>query len=907
MAVDPAASPRSLRLVGSTDARRPPRRRGGAADPPRIEIQRARKLVTAAEAVRKFPFAGFSAGAGVSREAFDAHLEGVEACLLAAFEQALALAADRATAAFQAQDGWLDRVRAGLLAVLEFFDQQPALARFLLVHSAQAGPAVLAARREALERLARVLDDEHAPARGYPPPLTAQALVSGALGVLHERLSGPDPGELVELTGPLMSFIVLPFLGAKVARGELRRPAEGSSAVAHASSFDLLQDPGRAVDQHRTVRVLRLLAAEPDLSNREVALRMGLKNEPDMSRTLVRMARLGLIENTRERGAQANVWRLTSSGAEHEAAVRRDAAAAASMAVEVPEEFGGRMDHRLVAVVRVIADQPWLHTSELAVRAGVEDLADLSTLLAHLAKLGLVAGVRDVHFRGTPKAWRPTPSGERLDRAIGRESPAPPRSVALDLMWASGGRLSDDAISLLRVVGPEPALSNREIALRLGITDENSSSQLLARVARRGLIENTRTGGRYNVWRLTVAGEKLEGAIRQETPAPMARRIALDLLKSRGGRLNHRAVWALRAIGAEPGLNNDEIALRVGIKGRAKISTLLSRLARHGLIESARNPGRKNAWRLTATGTELDRAAGREIPAPKRSRSQDLMEESGGPLSDRGVTVLRVIGAEPGLSNGAVALRLGAKDESRVSQLLAPMRRRGLIENTRTGGRENIWQLSATGEELERAIWEETSAAAQRKLALDLLRDPGGRLNGRAVAVLRLIGAEDRLPDGELARRVGARDQSRISRLLARLVRFGLVEHARSSGREKPWQLTANGRELDLMISGQTPAPKLGVALDLMMDSGGRLSDRDISLLRLIGAEPGLSNGEIGKRVGVEPSDTISWVLARLARRDLIENAQDVPAPFAPNSWHLTAAGIELDAAIREESADAHR
>lgn len=891
--------------MGSSDAKRPPRRRGGAADPPRIELQRARKLVTAAEAVRRFPFAGFSAGAGVSRDALDAHLDGVEAALLAAFEQTLALVAERATAAFEAQEGWLDRVRAGLVALLEFFDEQPALARFLLVHSAQAGPAVLAARSEMLDRLTRVLDDEHAPARSYPPPLTAQAVVSGALGVLRERLSGPDAGELVELTGPLMSFIVLPFLGVGAARRELSRPLDATSAQQGGMALDWLQEPGGRPN-HSAVSVLKVIAAEPGLNNVEVALRASLNKDPaQVSRLLLRTARLGLIENTRERGAHANAWRLTSSGAEHEAALRRDAAAAASMAVEVPEEFGGRMDHRLLALVRVIADQPWLHTSELAARAGVEDLAELSALLAHLAKLGLVAGVRDVHFRGTPYAWRLTPSGERLDRAIGRESPAPPRSVALDLMWASGGRLSDDAISVLRVLGPEPGLSNREIALRLGITDENSSSQLLAGVARRGLIENTRTGGRYNVWRLTVAGEKLEGAIRQETPAPVARRIALDLLKSRGGRLNHRAVWALRAIGAEPALNNDEIALRVGIKSSAKISTLLSRLARHGLIESARNPGHKNAWRLTATGTELDRASGPEIPAPRRSRSQDLMEESGGPLSDRAVDVLRVIGAEPGLSNGGVALRLGAKDESRVSQLLAPMRRRGLIENTRTGGRENIWQLSATGEELERAIWQETSAAVQRKLALDLLRDPGGRLNGRAVSVLRLMGSEPGLTGGEVALRVGVSDQKRMSRLLARLARFDLIEQTRSGTRKQAWQLTASGAELDRMIAEQTPAPKLSVALDLMLDSGARLSDRAVSVLKIVGEAPGLSSREVGRRVGVKDPDATYSLLARLVRRGLIESASAAPAPFAPNSWHLTASGKELDSAIRDENQDA--
>ena len=189
MAIDPSATPRSLRLVGSNDAKRPPRRRGAAADPPRIELQRARRLVTAAEAVRRSPFAGLTGVGDVSPEAVAEHLQGVEACQLAAFEQTLALAAERATVAFQARDGWLDRVRAALLAVLEFFDEQPALARFLLVHSAQAGGAVLAARSKLLDRLARALDDERAPARSYPPPLTAQAVVNGALDRKSTRLN----------------------------------------------------------------------------------------------------------------------------------------------------------------------------------------------------------------------------------------------------------------------------------------------------------------------------------------------------------------------------------------------------------------------------------------------------------------------------------------------------------------------------------------------------------------------------------------------------------------------------------------------------------------------------------------------------------------------------------------------
>jgi DNA-binding MarR family transcriptional regulator/AcrR family transcriptional regulator len=595
--------------VGSTEAKRPPRGRGGTADPPRIELQRARKLVTAAEAVRKVPFAGLAEGAGVSREAFDEHLAGVEACLLAAFEQTLALAAAHASAAFEAEEGWLDRVRAGLVAVVEFFDEQPALARFLVVRSAQAGPAVLAARLEALDRLARVLDDARAPARGYPPALTAQAVICGVLGVLYERLSGPDSSPLVELTGPLMSFIVLPFLGANAARRELRCPVEADSGRGRDVSLGLRRDSGGGVENLLTVRVVRVLATEPDLSNSELAGRTGVTDAGQISRTLKRAARQGLICNKRDAGSSAstNAWRLTASGEEFLAAIAREAAAAASMAFDVPEEFGGRMEYRAVAVLRVIVDQPWLFTSEIAIRAGV-DPADVSALLARLLGLGVVAGVRDVHFKGSPKAWLPTASGEELDRAIGRETSRPPRSLALELMWQSGGRLSADAVAVLKIICIEPGLSNNDIGLRVGITNENTMSKLLALLAWRALSENARTEGRDNAWRPTSAGKNLETAIRKETPASVAHRAALELFTRRGGRLTHRVVSALNVIAAEPHLSNDEIALRLGIKSKGTISTMLSRLAGFGLIRNVRMEGRHNAWRLTVTGKDFEAA-----------------------------------------------------------------------------------------------------------------------------------------------------------------------------------------------------------------------------------------------------------------------------------------------------------
>ena len=241
-----------------------------------------------AEAVRKFPLAGFSAavlngGAGVSREACDDHLRGCRS-LSARGARADAGPRRRArAAAFQAEEGWLDRVRAGLMAVLEFFDEQPALARFLVVHSAQAGPAVLARRGDVLDRLALVLDYERAPARGYPRGSPRTRLSAGCSVSSHGRLSKPDPGSLVDLAGPLMSFIVLPFFGARAARRELSRPLDDASVLAGPSAaMYLLHDPARRVNR-RTVSVLRVIGSEPGLSNREVALRAGITGQSQIS------------------------------------------------------------------------------------------------------------------------------------------------------------------------------------------------------------------------------------------------------------------------------------------------------------------------------------------------------------------------------------------------------------------------------------------------------------------------------------------------------------------------------------------------------------------------------------------------------------------------------------------------
>jgi DNA-binding MarR family transcriptional regulator len=503
-------------------------------------------------------------------------------------------------------------LRNALLALLEFFDEEPQLARYLIVHSDVVGERVQSRRAEVLCGIAVRLDDERAPARSFPPPLIAQAVASGVLGALQDHLTRGSTGPLTELAGPLMSFIVLPFVGSRAARRELARSAPGAhpkpAAQAIVTVSPLKDAAGRL--NPRAAKVLAVIAADPGLNNRGVARRSAVRDEGQISRVLARLETLGLIENiSRIERATAKAWQLTTSGRAIEAARAREAARAELPgAFDLPKEFLGHLDDHAISMLRAIGVQPWLRTAEVAERAGIKDARQQARSLKRLVDLGLALSEREPHQRGTPKVWELSPAGKKLNSELERETSAPPRSVAAELMHESGGRLSDTSISALRTLGAEPGLSNNELARRVGVADQNSMSQLLARLRLRGLVENTRIRGRANAWRLTADGEQLERAIWHEIPPSVRRNFTFDLLRDQGGRLNHRVCSVLRVISAEAPMSNQEVAQRASIGSKGHASTLLARIARFGLIENLAvdpAPFESNAWRLTATGRKL--------------------------------------------------------------------------------------------------------------------------------------------------------------------------------------------------------------------------------------------------------------------------------------------------------------
>jgi DNA-binding MarR family transcriptional regulator len=246
------------------------------------------------------------------------------------FEHATALVAERVRASYCAEGAWVDRVRAGLLALLEFFDERPDLAHLLVVRAPVAGPRALAHRREMLERLARVIDEGRERAGRQPAPLTAEGVVGGALSVIHSRLVDRDGRSLVELLNPLMSFIVMPYLGRSVARMELHRPISKPTAAFERRTPSLPAGTLEFRMTYRTMRVLSAIAQHPGSSNSEVGALAGIADHGQISKLLARLVRHGLVESPAADAPKqvSNAWRLTGKGREIELAIRRESARA---------------------------------------------------------------------------------------------------------------------------------------------------------------------------------------------------------------------------------------------------------------------------------------------------------------------------------------------------------------------------------------------------------------------------------------------------------------------------------------------------------------------------------------------------------------------------------------------------
>jgi len=219
-------------------ASRTPRRRTGSSREQASEVQRTRILSAMVEVASEVGMESATVTqivrrAGVSSGTFYALFEDRQDCLTAVFEEAVAIATEHVSAAYDTQATWVDRVRAAVLALLELLDEERELARLCVGH-AVASPTMLLRREEVLDELIPIIDQGRgaSSASRNPPPLAAQGVLGGALGLIYSELIARDPRSLVELLNPLMFWIVLPYLGVSAACEEQHRqpPARRSAS-----------------------------------------------------------------------------------------------------------------------------------------------------------------------------------------------------------------------------------------------------------------------------------------------------------------------------------------------------------------------------------------------------------------------------------------------------------------------------------------------------------------------------------------------------------------------------------------------------------------------------------------------------------------------------------------------------
>jgi hypothetical protein len=156
---------------------------------------------------------------------------------------------------------WVARVRAGLVALLGFLEDEPGWAQLLFLASPNGDAR--AREQRATGVLTVLLNDGSPQAIGeiaLAPRLAAELVAGGVFAVMrshvHEACMG-EAGTLVELAPSLMAFVVLPYLGLGAAEAELLGGSPSPGEARGDMSFQACVDAGRMSSRRRRTRIVR--------------------------------------------------------------------------------------------------------------------------------------------------------------------------------------------------------------------------------------------------------------------------------------------------------------------------------------------------------------------------------------------------------------------------------------------------------------------------------------------------------------------------------------------------------------------------------------------------------------------------------------------------------------------------
>jgi AcrR family transcriptional regulator len=161
--------------------------------------------------------------AGISRTTFYALFTDKEACFLAAYDSATDALVRRVVSAYEAEQSWPRRARAGLTALLEALAEEPEIARLAIVDVGAAGPAAQRRYRAALQRLTPLFEEgrDFAPGGRGLPANTSRMAIGAVAGLISDELAEGRAEYLPNLLSDLLFATLVPYIGPAAAAREV--------------------------------------------------------------------------------------------------------------------------------------------------------------------------------------------------------------------------------------------------------------------------------------------------------------------------------------------------------------------------------------------------------------------------------------------------------------------------------------------------------------------------------------------------------------------------------------------------------------------------------------------------------------------------------------------------------------
>lgn len=181
--------------------------------------------LAAAEGYAELTVPRIRAAAGISRQRFDEHFEGVTDCFLAALEMLGGRVFAAAREAYLSASTWPTGVDRAVATVCREIAADPLLVKLGFFELYVPGRETIGWRAELIARISSFLRAS-APIEQRPTELAAEASIAAAWAVIHEYAAAGRAAELPRTAGLISYLIVAPAIGAEAAAEEIRARPE---------------------------------------------------------------------------------------------------------------------------------------------------------------------------------------------------------------------------------------------------------------------------------------------------------------------------------------------------------------------------------------------------------------------------------------------------------------------------------------------------------------------------------------------------------------------------------------------------------------------------------------------------------------------------------------------------------